>query len=288
MRTPRPPLLIYRQGGKDRGKPTGRDLTKSGKRLYPGATQRRVPSSGQNDWPQHRLDRLVQDFTWLLLRAGQSPDEIQRALLRATRLHAAVRPLKLPDSNGMGLARILTYWQNDPDRLDQKGRSRWIPIQGAKNDFASLVRRALPRARPDWALRELTRLRLVSTTRAGCVRMLSNVMVPRTADRAHALAIVIRMVEGLLQTNVHNLRLRNPIDSPGRFCRTTYVEQFDNRFLKEHDQLTRRGSMALLAEQDAWLRQREQSNGRQQRRTHSGHYVGVCVFGYRSDGSKSD
>jgi hypothetical protein len=188
----------------------------------------------------------------------------------------------------MGLARILTYWQNDPDRLDQKGRSRWIPIQGSKNDFASLVRRALSGARPEWALSELTRLRHVSTARAGHVRMLSNVMVPRTAERAHALAIVIRMVEGLLQTNVHNLRLRNPVDSPGRFCRTTYAENFDNRFHKEHDQLTRRGAMALLAEQDAWLLQREQSSGRQERKTRPGNYVGVCVFAYRTAKLESD
>ena len=107
-------------------------------------TPRRPPIKlidGARHWP-----RTLDQFVWLLLRAGVSADQITQSVGVSLGQRRSTRALKMPLPEVLEYSRVLTQWQNDPAYLDDYGAARSLKLSGQPPSFTSLVRQALPSA----------------------------------------------------------------------------------------------------------------------------------------------
>ena len=234
-----------------------------------------VRLDGVEHWPQ-TLDRLI----WMLMRAGIDPRQITAKTAQIVKAHRNIRTLRIPPPNVLEYARVLTYWRNEPQFLDEQGAPRSLPITGGASSFSTLLRKALPGSSVNDVLAVLRRHQLISVGTHRCVRLRASAFLPRNAQRAHFLAYTLSAVEGIIDTCHQNLNARKPADNIGRLQRVASAERFDLRFIKDYDLFLRHQATDFLLKQDAWLKRHEvKSTGRGNAR---GAQVGVGVFGVRA------
>ncbi len=231
---------------------------------------------GARHWP-----KTLDQFVWLLLRAGITPEQLTQALGASLRKHRKTRPLVMPPPEVLEYGRVLTYWQNEPAYLDERGCARALSLTGRSASFASLVRQSVPRAHAPDVLAVLSRHGLVSNARNGRVRMLATAFLPRRKQRAQILAYALSSLEGILDTCYSNLTSRYPKKHIGQLQRTATAERFDMTRLAEYDAFLRDSAAAFLVKHDAWLKRREIRQTTAPPNSRIG-CVGVGIFGFRS------
>ena len=88
---------------------------------------------GARHWP-----KTLDQFVWLLLRAGITPDQLTQAVSASLRKHRKTRGLTMPSPEVLEYGRVLTYWQHEPAYLDEHGRARSLSLTGRSPSFAAL------------------------------------------------------------------------------------------------------------------------------------------------------
>lgn len=230
--------------------------------------------NGVETWRQ-TLDRLI----WMLLRAGVDPREITSDTARILKAHHGLRTLRIPPPEVLEYARVLTYWRNEPQFLDEQGTPRSLPLTGGASSFRALLRKALPGVSRDDVLAVLRRHQLVSVDRNQRVTLRASSFVPRNEQRAQFFAYTLSAVEGIIDTCHRNLTARKPADSIGRLQRVASAERFDLRFIRDYDAFLRDQATDFLLRQDAWLKRHEAKSPRAGTRMAQ---VGVGIFGFRA------
>jgi len=230
---------------------------------------------GARHWP-----KTLDQWTWLLLRAGVAPDQLTQALKASLHKHRKTRALAMPSAEVMEYGRVLTYWQHEPGYVDDRGRARALTLTGRSGSFASLVRQSLPTAHAPDVLAVLRRHGLVGTAPNGRVRMLATEFLPRRAQHAQFLGYALSSLEGVCDTCYHNLTTRDPQTHMRLLQRTAVSERFDMSRLAEYDAFLRASADAFLVKHDAWLKRHEVRPGSASPKR-IGH-VGVGIFGFRA------
>ena len=243
----------------------------------PAASPRRLVKrfDGARHWP-----KTLDQFVWLLLRAGITPEQLTRAISTSLVKHRKTRGLVMPTPEVLEYGRVLTYWQNEPAYLDERGRPRSLTLSGRSASFASLVRQSVPHAHASEVLAVLSRHGLVSNPHNGRVRMLSTVFLPRRRQRAQVLAYTLSSLEGFIDNCYSNLRNKGPQKLIGQLQRTTWAERFDMTRLAEYDAFLRDSAQAFMGKHDAWLKRREIKHMAAPHGQIG--YVGVGVFGLKA------
>ena len=88
---------------------------------------------GARHWP-----KTLDQFVWLLLRAGITADQLTQAVNLSLRKHRKTRGLAMPSPEVLEYGRVLTYWQHEPAYLDEHGRARSLSLTGRSPSFAAL------------------------------------------------------------------------------------------------------------------------------------------------------
>ena len=230
---------------------------------------------GARHWP-----KTLDQFLWLLLRAGITPDQLTQAVGTSLRKHRKTRGLTMPSPEVLEYGRVLTYWQHEPAYLDEHGNARSLSLRGRSPSFVSLVRQSVPNAQASDVLAVLSRHGLVSTGHRGQVRMLATAFLPRRKQQAQIIALTLSSLEGIFDTCYSNLTTKDPQKHIGQLQRTVVAERFDMSRLPEYDAFLRASAEAFLVKNDAWLRRRElkHTTGRHSRIG----YVGVGIFGFKA------
>src|SRR5208282_1341323 len=78
---------------------------------------------GARHWP-----RTLDQFVWMLRRAGVTTDQLTKALSTSLRKHGKTRGLAIPSTEVLEYARVLTFWQHEPQYLDERGRPRSLKL----------------------------------------------------------------------------------------------------------------------------------------------------------------
>jgi hypothetical protein len=144
-----------------------RGETRTPKRTRRSAASHRVSLGlidGARHWP-----RTLDQFIWLLLRAGITREQLAKALSSSLRKHRKTRALAMPSPQVLEYGRVLTFWQHEPAYLDERGRPRPLNLTGRGASFASLVRQSVPHTHPSDVRAVLSGHGLVSTGRKGQV-----------------------------------------------------------------------------------------------------------------------
>lgn len=174
--------------------------------------------------PRDQLDEdlAVEAYTLLriaLERSGVATGKQQRALKRSWNLRSAPRisgPL-LRDANS--LSALLLEWSQEPRYLDAKGNPRVLPIQGSGDTFEALTRQFLPHM----ALAEVVEMACatagVSTRPGRKIALLGDIMVNIYKTNTPPLAHLIRQLDQILETNLHNAYLSPKERDKGRMQR---------------------------------------------------------------------
>ena len=247
---------------------------------------KRLPKSPVRRLPVKRIDgarhwpRTLDQYVWLLLRAGVTPAQVTASMAGSLRKHRKTRALVMPTPEVLEYSRVLTHWQNEPAYLDDHGAARSLKLTGRSPSFASLIRQALPFADAAAVMKVLLRHRLVARTRDGRLRMLTTAFLPRSEQKAQFLAYTLSSLEGIMDTCFSNLTTRDRSQQIGLLQRVVVAERFDMTRLAEYDAFLRDSAAAFSVKHDAWLKRREvKGNGKRKGRVG---YVGVGIFGFRA------
>ena len=226
---------------------------------------------GARHWP-----RTLDQFIWLLLRAGITREQLTKVLSASLHKHRKTRALAMPSPQVLEYGRVLTFWQHEPAYLDERGRPRPLDLTGRGASFASLVRQSVPHAQPAEVMAVLSHNGLVSTARNGQVRLLAAEFLPRRKQRAQIIAYTLSSLEGFIGTCHFNLTTRDRKQHITQ--RTAVASRFDMAHMPEYRAFLRDSAAAFLVKHDAWLKRREIRTPGAQGRT--GH-VGVGIFGFK-------
>lgn len=148
--------------------------------------------------------------------------------------------------------RVISGWVNDPDYLDEDGKSKTLEIDGEQASFASLVKK--------YSGDVTTVAMLERLDSAGCIKLLNNsVMLIKHAyvpgeDSAEIVRIFGADTNELMSTIDHNLVCN---DNDKRFQRKVSTSVLDKKAVNEFVNLSNQRSQALLEELDAWIAQHE-------------------------------
>jgi len=232
----------------------------------------------------HRIDgvrhwrKSIDQYIWLLLRAGVPATQISDAIHRSLKKHRKVVALVMPSPEVLEYPRILTHWQTQPEYLNDQGRVRSLRRAGLGATFENLVRHALPGTDATDVLRVLSQLGLVEVSPAGRIKMLSRAFLPQGQQPEQFLAYSLSTLEGILDTCQLNLLDGDSKKCIGRLQRLALAERFHMSCLPAFHEFLNKKAAAFPAETDAWLKEHEikTPGGRNQ---HVG-YVGVGIHGF--------
>jgi hypothetical protein len=171
---------------------------------------------------QVREDLAVEIHTLLrlaLLEFGVTPEEQQRAINRSRRLPKAPAISGPIASTTHGIGWILDQWSRKATYLDAEGKPRVLAIAGPGATVESLARRALPHMSVDEVVALACELSEVTVRPGGKIALLGSVLVKVTKSADRHLAHLIRQLDQLLATSVHNRRAALKGMSGGRMER---------------------------------------------------------------------
>jgi hypothetical protein len=174
-------------------------------------SRKRTRSANKQPTAQTTEDLAVELYSLVRLALGDlgvTGAQQQRALERSRRLRTppsvSGRILRV----GRGVGAILREWSRKAQYLDSDGKPRVLAIAGPGATFESLAQRFLP----DVPLEEVVALACENSevvTRPGDkIALLGSILVKFGESRDKYLAHAIRQIDQLLQTLLHNRRVR--------------------------------------------------------------------------------
>jgi hypothetical protein len=178
--------------------------------------------------------------------------------------------------------RVLRGWHTDPKYREQSGRLAALPFAGKQRTFSSLVRRYGGDVTPRSVLRELERIKVVSKTRSGTLRLHSGAMHSRGL-LIQQLSDVALAFKDFAATVAAPDREGN---AQGYFgFKDAVVPSVDQAALFQHT-FAERGAI-LLESFEQWLKGQTRVTGGRPRPTNGSVRVGVGVY-LVQDNSKLD
>jgi hypothetical protein len=167
-------------------------------------------------------DLAVELYTHIkrtLAEFGLTPKEQRRAMDRAWRARKAPRvsgPL-IRDVHGLG--RILLQWSREPEYLDDAGKPRVLSIKGIGSTFETLAQRSIPQLPVDQVVELACETAEVAIRPGGKIALLGSILVKVLKSEERLLAHVVRQVDQLLTTSLHNRRMHRQGLTGGRMER---------------------------------------------------------------------
>lgn len=154
-----------------------------------------------------------------LNRFGLTPAEQRRALNRSWRLRAAPRVSGPLLRDARSLSALLLEWSRSPQYVDAKGTPRVLPIRGAGDTFETLGRQFLP----NMPLKDVIAMARATTEVAalpkGRIALVGGSMVNVARSNLRSLAHAVRQIDQLLETSLHNAKLKPHKQAQGRMQR---------------------------------------------------------------------
>lgn len=152
---------------------------------------------------------------------------------------------------------VLGTWHLDPQFLDEQGKPKLLPLEGAGATFETLVRHCGADVRPTTLLKELLSAEAVRETQDGRLEALKRSYVPFAIDD-QLIRLWGTVLADAATTYVFNLT-RKP-DSPTRFERQAVSDRVAIKSTPEFREFLNREGQAFLERVDAWLTANEVTN----------------------------
>jgi hypothetical protein len=169
--------------------------------------------------------------------------------------------------------RVLRGWHTDPKYRERNGRLAALPFAGKQRTFSSLVRQYGGDVTPRSVLRELERIKVVTKTQAGTLRLHSRALHSRSL-LIQQLSDVARVFRDFAATVAGTEREG---DARGFFgFKEALVPSVDQAALFQHT-FAERGAI-LLESFDQWLKGQTRVMGRPLRSSNASVRVGVGVY----------
>ena len=141
-----------------------------------------------------------------LLEFGVTDAEQQRALERSRYAKTIPRASGRLMRDAWGLGTMLLEWSREAPYLDSNGRRRVLAIEGPGATFETLARQCLPRMPLDDVVAMACEIAEVTLRPQGKIALLGSILVKVVKSRERHLAHVIRHIDQLLATSLHNRR----------------------------------------------------------------------------------
>ena len=154
-----------------------------------------------------------------LHRFGLTPAEQRRALKRSLRLKAAPRVSGPLLRDARSLSALLLEWSRSPQYVDAKGRPRVLSIKGQGDTFQSLARQFLPAMPLADVIAMSCATTEVSTLPKGRIALVGGTTVNVARSNTPPLAHAVRQIDQLLETTLHNAKLKPHQQAHGRMQR---------------------------------------------------------------------
>jgi len=236
------------------------------------------------------LSVILLPIARMLLRSGFGAGELIRAAKQgltrkeiSSLLGRSLKTKSLPQKSTLEQRawRVLRGWHTDPKYRERSGRLAALPFAGKQRTFSSLVRRYGGDVTPRSVLRELERIKVVSKTRSGALRLHSGAL--------HSRGLLIQQLSDVA------LVFRDfaaTVAGPDREGNAGYfgfkdavVPSVDQAALFQHT-FAERGAI-LLESFEQWLKGQTRVTGKPPRSSNGSVRVGVGVYLVQDD-SKLD
>jgi hypothetical protein len=200
--------------------PSGR-LRRSSKAAT-SAGRKRARGAKRPSVTQTAEDLAVELYTLVRLALGEfgvTRTQLRRALERSRRLKTA------PNMSGrilraqLAVGEILLEWSRRAPYLDSEGKPRVLSIAGPGATFESLARRYLPHVPLEEVVALACENSEVLTRPGNRIALLGSISVKPGDTREKYLAHAIRQIDQLLQTLLHNWRVKLNSTEKGRMER---------------------------------------------------------------------
>ena len=188
------------------------------KRSASGKRKSQVPANSANRGEGNasrpanvRLELAVELYSLVSLALGKfglNPSDRQIAFERSRGFK------KAPTVSGpllrdfRGLCSILLEWSRDAEYLDPDGKPRVLAVKGSGATFESLVKRFLPKKSLAQVVAMACATAEVTTRPGGKIALLGSILVNIANSTENLLAHAIRQIDQLLETILHNARVR--------------------------------------------------------------------------------
>ena len=196
--------------------------TRRNSKTAPSVGRKRTRGSGRPAVTQTGEDLAVELYTLVRLALGEfgvTRGEQRRALERSSALKAP------PNVSGrivraqLGVGEILLEWSRKAPYLDSEGKPRVLSIAGPGATFESLARRFLPNLRLEDVVALACENSEVLPRPGNRIALLGSILVKPGDTREKYLAHAIRQIDQLLQTLLHNWRVKRNSTERGRMER---------------------------------------------------------------------
>lgn len=175
--------------------------------------------------------------------------------------------------------RVISGWLNDPQFHDERGQPADLPFAGGDASFEALVKKHSGDMPPRAMFNALAAGGSVGEDQ-GSVRLLRHAYVPG-GDPIDKIAILGSDTAELLETIDHNLVASA---DQARYQRKVSSETLRASEVAAFRALAAQKSQELLEEMDAWLNQREVSDGDEE----AGEQVSLGIYYYHSDDTREE
>lgn len=217
---PVPPKVQLPQRSRTRPPPAPALARQS--RASPGA-QTRKTSARLDRQDQLNEDLAVEAYTLLRLAlhrlTGMSAAAQQRALKRSWNLKSAPRVSGPLLRDVQSLSALLLEWSQESRYLDAKGNPRVLSVEGSGETFETLAREFLPHLTLAQVVEMACATAGVSMRPGGKIALLGDLMVNVYKTNTPPLAHLIRQLDQLIETNLHNAYLPPGERDKGRMQR---------------------------------------------------------------------
>lgn len=169
--------------------------------------------------------------------------------------------------------RVISGWVNDARFIDESGKAKLLPIDGAGSSFSTLVKQYSGDI-PTKAMLDLLLLAKCVALKDNEVKLIKNAYVPGN-DSAEVISILGTDTNELINTIDHNLTAD---DKDKRYQRKVSTAALDKNAIEEFKVLVKKHSQSQLEELDAWLSQHEVNPDDEDAR-----YVSLGIYYYEQE-----
>ena len=170
------------------------------------ARTKRAPKRAAGRVREELAQELYSRIRSALLEFGVTDAEQQRALERSRHVKTIPRASGRLMRDAWGLGTMLLEWSREAPYLDSSGRPRVLAIEGPGATFETLARQCLPRMPLNDVVAMACEIAEVTLRPQGKIALLGSILVKVVKSRERHLAHVIRRIDQLLATSLHNRR----------------------------------------------------------------------------------